>query len=63
LRCHAYRGRTLIAATGSFSDSYLPDVAGRSDFAGTVLHSGEYRNPGPFAGQRLVVVGGGNSGV
>jgi putative flavoprotein involved in K+ transport len=32
-------------------------------FTGTVLHSSEYRTPEPFAGQRVIVVGGGNSAV
>ena len=59
----AYRARAVVAATGSFRDGYLPDVPGRSEFRGRVLHSSDYRNPGPFVGQRVVVVGGGNSGV
>jgi putative flavoprotein involved in K+ transport len=59
----AYRARAVVAATGSFRDPYLPEVPGRSEFRGRVLHSSDYRNPGPFLGQRVVVVGGGNSGV
>ncbi|WP_308299324.1 NAD(P)-binding domain-containing protein [Streptomyces sp. CL12-4] len=32
-------------------------------FTGAVLHAAEYRRPEPFAGQRVVVVGAGNSAV
>jgi putative flavoprotein involved in K+ transport len=32
-------------------------------FTGTVLHSSDYREPSPFAGQRVIVVGAGNSAV
>jgi putative flavoprotein involved in K+ transport len=58
-----YHGAGLVAATGSFSDPYVPAIPGRSDFRGKVLHSCEYRSPGELAGRRVVVVGGGNSGV
>lgn len=58
-----HRARAVIAATGSFRDPFIPDVPGRAGFRGEVLHSRDYRGPGPFAGRRVVVVGGGNSGV
>ena len=32
-------------------------------FGGPILHSSAYRNPAPFAGQRVLVVGYGNSGA
>jgi len=38
----------------------VPDHPGR--FAGRVLHSGHYRNPGDLDGERVLVVGAGNSG-
>ncbi len=58
-----YHSRAVVAATGSFDQPHLPDVAGHAEFRGRVLHSRDYRNPDAFAGQRVVVVGGGNSGV
>lgn len=58
-----HSARTIIAATGSFRDALLPDIPGQADFQGRTLHSADYRNPEPFAGQRVVVVGGGMSGV
>lgn len=38
-------------------------MEGASDFAGRQLHSAHYRGPEDLAGQRVAVVGGGNSGV
>lgn len=53
----------VIAATGSFGSPFLPAVTGRDEFGGRVLHASGYRNPAEFAGQRVVVVGAGNSAV
>lgn len=55
--------RSVVVATGSFHRPHVPDIPGRETFAGTVLHSSAYRNPAPFAGQRVIVVGAGNSAV
>jgi putative flavoprotein involved in K+ transport len=59
----SYRSRSLIAATGAFHRPHLPQLPGQEQFGGKVLHSFSYRTPAPFAGQRVVVVGGGNSAV
>jgi putative flavoprotein involved in K+ transport len=53
----------VIAATGGFRRPHRPALAGVGRFAGAVLHSSQYRAPEPFAGQRVVVVGAGNSAV
>lgn len=53
----------LIAATGGFGNPYRPALPGLGTFTGQLLHAGEYRRPEPFAGQRVVVVGAGNSAV
>ncbi|MQA96695.1 MAG: SidA/IucD/PvdA family monooxygenase [Streptosporangiales bacterium] len=53
----------VIAASGSFSSPYTPSLPGQQDFAGELLHSATYRNPEPFAGKRVIVVGGGNSAI
>ncbi|MET9715279.1 FAD-dependent oxidoreductase [Streptomyces rochei] len=55
--------RGVVAASGTFGRPYHPALPGLEDFAGTVLHAAEYRAPQPFAGQRVVVVGAGNSAV
>lgn len=53
----------LIAASGSFANPYLPELPGQHGFAGSSLHVADYRSPDRLAGQRVVVVGGGNSAV
>ncbi|WP_282696144.1 ArsO family NAD(P)H-dependent flavin-containing monooxygenase [Streptomyces sp. CC208A] len=59
----AWRARTVISATGTWWRPFLPAVPGRAEFRGTQLHTVEYRRPGDFAGQKVIVVGGGNSGA
>jgi indole-3-pyruvate monooxygenase len=59
----SYRARVLVMATGIYANPVRPHVAGMDQFAGRVLHSAEYRNAEPFAGQRILVVGAGNSGA
>ncbi|WP_285730567.1 NAD(P)-binding domain-containing protein [Nocardiopsis sp. ATB16-24] len=57
------RTPAVVSATGGFTRPHRPTLPGLADFTGTVLHAAGYRSPEPFAGQRVVVVGGGNSGV
>jgi cation diffusion facilitator CzcD-associated flavoprotein CzcO len=57
----AYRARHLVVATGANRVPRMPAVDGQPLFAGTVLHSQAYRNAAPFSGQRVLVVGLGNS--
>ncbi|MEV7787212.1 ArsO family NAD(P)H-dependent flavin-containing monooxygenase [Streptomyces sp. NPDC088106] len=59
----AWRARAVISATGTWSRPFLPAVPGRGVFAGRQLHTVDYRSPAHFAGQRVIVVGGGNSGA
>ncbi|HUE91814.1 flavin-containing monooxygenase [Pseudomonas sp.] len=58
-----YRCEALVVASGAFSQPYIPDCAGLTNFTGTLLHSSAYRTPEAFAGQRVVVVGAANSAV
>ncbi|MEU4446526.1 NAD(P)/FAD-dependent oxidoreductase [Actinosynnema sp. NPDC050801] len=55
--------RRVIAATGGFGTPYRPALPGLGRFAGSVVHAAQYRNPEPYAGKRIVVVGAGNSAV
>ncbi|KRV48366.1 FAD-dependent oxidoreductase [Wenjunlia vitaminophila] len=55
--------RAVVAASGTFGCPYRPDLPGLDRFSGQVLHAAGYRNPEPFVGQRVVVVGAGNSAV
>jgi len=53
----------VIAATGTWSAPVLPQFAGIQSYTGRVLHSAQYRGPAELADQRVLVVGGGNSGA
>lgn len=53
----------IVAATGSFGNPYLPAPPGLDRFAGRVLHVAGYRRPEDHAGERVIVVGAGNSAV
>ncbi|NUT52059.1 MAG: NAD(P)/FAD-dependent oxidoreductase [Saccharothrix sp.] len=53
----------LVNATGTWSRPFWPRYPGQERFAGRQLHSSRYRGPEEFAGQRVVVVGGGTSAV
>lgn len=57
------RARRVISATGTWGRPFVPEVAGRAVFAGVQLHSGQYRRAEAFAGQDVIIVGGGNSGA
>ncbi|MFE7760563.1 ArsO family NAD(P)H-dependent flavin-containing monooxygenase [Streptomyces sp. NPDC057438] len=58
-----WRARTVVSATGTWTRPFVPAVEGRREFAGRQLHTVQYKDPAAFAGQRVVVVGGGNSGA
>jgi putative flavoprotein involved in K+ transport len=51
----------VVVATGHSNVAFVPDWPGA--FAGGIVHSSEYRNPGPYRGRRMLVVGAGNSGA
>ena len=55
--------RAVVAASGGFGRTHIPDLPGLTDFTGTLLHAAHYRRPDPFTGQRVVVVGAGNTAV
>lgn len=59
----ALRARAVVAATGGFGAPYVPTLPGTSQYGGELLHVSAYRRPDGFAGQRVVVVGAGNSAV
>ena len=50
-------------ATGYENEPVIPDWSGREHFKGRLLHSREYKNPEPFHGQQVLVVGPGCSGM
>lgn len=54
--------RAVVVATGIVANPVRPRFPGQERFRGRLLHSAEYRRPEPFRGQRVLVVGVGNSG-
>jgi len=52
----------VVVATGWADYPYLPRWPGMDAFRGDIVHSSAYRNPTPYAGKRVLVVGFGNSG-
>ncbi|ANS78980.1 monooxygenase, putative [Serinicoccus hydrothermalis] len=59
----SWRARAVVGATGTWSRPFVPAVPGLADFRGLQLHSGGYAGPRAFAGKRVLVVGGANSGA
>ena len=59
---HSRSAPILVVATGWADYPYSPKWPGMKSFDGPILHSSVYRNPAPFAGKRVLVVGFGNSG-
>lgn len=55
--------KTVIAATGAFSHPFLPNIQGKEQYKGRVIHSCHYQKVDEFQNQRVVVVGDGNSAV
>jgi len=58
-----WQARAVVCATGSWRQPFIPAYPGLEGFGGRQLHSAFYQNATPFVGQRVLVVGGGNSGA
>ena len=57
----ALRASGIVAASGSFSNPYRPVFPGEEAFTGELSHVAGYRNPAPYVGRRVIVVGAGDS--
>lgn len=57
-----YQTRSLVVAAGYNREPQCPTWPGQDTYQGQVLHSAAYANGAPFKGQRVLVVGLGNSG-
>ncbi|WP_329273271.1 flavin-containing monooxygenase [Streptomyces sp. NBC_01451] len=65
---HATGGRELtgsavVVATGTNHTPRIPEWSGRDAYRGELLHAAQYRNPEPYAGRDVLVVGIGNTGA
>jgi putative flavoprotein involved in K+ transport len=56
------QARFVVVATGFDHDPNLPDWPGRDGFTGELIHSSAYRNPEPYRGRDVLVVGPGTTG-
>jgi putative flavoprotein involved in K+ transport len=53
----------VIAASGGFGRPVIPELPDATSYTSRLLHSASYRNGDGYAGQRVVVVGAGNSAI
>src|SRR5262245_10076951 len=58
-----YRARHLIVATGLNRMAVRPAWPRQEVFRGRIVHSTDYQSGAPFSGQRVLVVGMGNTGA
>lgn len=58
-----WRTRTLVNATGTWTQPFLPHYPGMETFVGEQLHTVDYPGPEHFRGTRVLVIGGGASAV
>ena len=58
-----FESNAVVVATGANRVPFTPRFDGQEAFTGHILHSRDYRNAAPFVGQRVLVVGMGNTGA
>ncbi|KFF58762.1 pyridine nucleotide-disulfide oxidoreductase [Cryobacterium sp. MLB-32] len=55
--------RVLVNATGTWGAPFIPHYPGSETFRGRQVHTANYVSVDEFAGQRVIVVGGGTSAI
>ncbi|MBC7595021.1 MAG: NAD(P)/FAD-dependent oxidoreductase [Kineosporiaceae bacterium] len=55
--------RTIVNATGTWGQPFIPYYPGVEKFRGRQLHTVDYTSPEDFAGKRVLVVGAGGSAI
>jgi cation diffusion facilitator CzcD-associated flavoprotein CzcO len=58
-----WTARTLVNATGTWTQPFVPYYPGAETFRGQQIHTVDYPGPEHFDGKRVLVVGGGASAV
>lgn len=58
-----YQTQRVIIGTGMNRLMNVPTFKGQDDFEGTIIHSRKYKNAEPFNGQKVLVIGMGNTGA
>ena len=59
----AWLARAIINASGTWTKPFWPAYPGQTTFAGRQLHTADFLSADEFAGQHVIVVGGGHSAV
>ncbi|MFC5262868.1 FAD-dependent oxidoreductase [Kribbella qitaiheensis] len=59
----SYRAEAIVNATGTWNRPFIPWYPGIETFQGRQLHTSDYNGAEEFAGQHVLVVGGGASAV
>jgi len=54
---------SLIMATGTWKNKFIPEEPASDLFEGILIHSGEYHSYTEFIDKKVLVIGGGNSGA
>ena len=58
-----WSARVLVAASGIYANPFTASYPGQETYTGTLMHSSVYRNAAALKGQRVLVIGAGNSGA
>ncbi|WP_109300978.1 ArsO family NAD(P)H-dependent flavin-containing monooxygenase [Aquimarina sp. AU474] len=58
-----FYSKTLVSATGTAKQPFIPNYPNQDIFEGKQLHSITYKNANEFARKKILIVGGGNSGA
>ncbi|XP_065875252.1 probable indole-3-pyruvate monooxygenase YUCCA5 [Euphorbia lathyris] len=58
-----YICRWLVVATGENAECVMPEIEGLNEFRGEVIHASAYKSGEKYKGQKVLVVGCGNSGM
>lgn len=58
-----WTSQVVVSTTGKWSRPFIPSYPGMETYKGLQIHSAYYQNPDLFKGQKVLVVGGGNSGA
>ncbi|KAL8101686.1 indole-3-pyruvate monooxygenase YUCCA6-like [Apium graveolens] len=60
---HEFVCRWLVVATGENAEEVVPEIRGIKEFKGQIVHTSCYKSGDAFKGQKVLVVGCGNSGM
>lgn len=60
---HEEQYDAVAVCSGLHQHPYLPMLPGQETFTGTIMHGAQYRRPAQVAGQKVLIVGAGESGA